>query len=590
MSARPVTLIGIQSAVSSPRDWLDLFRRFFRVAGGFYSANWWARGFLASLVVLTGAQVAVQVALNLWTEHLFDAFGTKSMNGFLLLAGAFGLIIVANFAVTTSHLRVRRKLQIGWRQWLTHRLAGEWMASGRHYRMAYMLGDHDNPDGRLSEDIRIATEAAMDLGHSLVYCIMLLASFIHILWTLSGSVGLAVGAIEIVVPGHLVWIALAYAGIGGAIALLLGPRLVTTAEARQTYEANFRFGLVHARENSAVIALVHGEAGERRRFRGLLQDVVEAWERQTSALFRFFMFSSIWSVLSPVFPILIAAPRYIAGTITLGVLMQIAQAFQQTIGALSWPINNLSRAAEWRASAERILGLRAGIDSTKNSDWCVDCGRIEVTGNPEPELRLDAVTIMNPTGETIVEGLTASVAPGEQIWLRADPPAAAALIKALAGLWTAGQGRIKLPSDGPLYFMPQRPYLPVASLRDVVTYPAMTGGERDPEIRACLGRVGLPQLADKLEGIEHWTEALSLGEQQRLGFARLLFHRPKWIIMEEPADALNAAGEREMMRLLRTEFAAAALVAAGDSAPADIAWKQIAVSAMPRAKAIAVTN
>lgn len=590
MSVDRSTPVAPGSVASPPRDWLDLFRRFFHIAGGFWgAANWPGRGLIAGLVVLTAAQVTVQVALNLWTEQLFDAFGTKSMNGFLLLAGAFGLIVAANLAVTTSHLRVRRKLQISWRQWLTRRLAGEWMASGRHYRMAYMPGDHDNPDGRISEDVRIATEAAVDLGHSLLYCVMLLASFIHILWSLSGPASFSVGGIELDLPGHLVWIALAYATVGVAVALLLGPRLVTTAEARQTYEANFRFGLVHARENSAAIALVHGEVGERRRFRGLLQDVVAAWQRQTEALFRFFIFSSSWSVLSPVFPILIAAPRYIAGTITLGVLMQIAQAFQQTIGALSWPIDNLSRAAEWRASVERILGLQAGIDGAKETDWCADCARIDMTGSPVPRLGFHAVTIVNPAGEAVIDGLTVEIAPGERIWLSGEPPAASAVIKALAGLWTSGRGRIELPSDGPLYFMPQKPYLPLALLREVVTYPAVTGGELDQEIRAYLRRVGLVHLAEKLHDTEVWEETLSLGEQQRLGFARLLFHRPHWIILEEPADALSAAGEREMMRLLRAEFPAAALVVAGESAPAGIDWERIVLSAAPHARA-AATN
>ncbi len=568
------------SGVLPPHGWLDLFRHFFRMAGGFWGgANWLARGLVAALVVLTAAQVTVQVALNLWIEKLFDAFGTKSMSGFMLLAGVFALILVVNLGVTTSHLQMRRKLQIRWRKWMTHRLAGEWMSSGRHYRMAYIPGDHDNPDGRISEDVRIACEAAIDLGHSLLYCLMLLASFIHILWSLSGRLSFAVGDVELDIPGHLVWVALAYSALGVSIALLLGPPLVTTAEARQTYEANFRFELVHARENSSAIALVRGEAGERRRFEGLLQDAIQAWNRQTAALFRFTLFSSSWSVLSPIFPVLIAAPRYIAGTITLGVLMQIAQAFQQTISALTWPIDNLSHAAEWRASVERILGLRAGIERAKQADWCVDCGRIGISGAANRTLAFHNVTIVNPAGEVTVEGLNLKVTRGQQVWLCGEPSATTALIKVLAGLWTSGRGRIELPNDGPLYFMPQRPYLPQAPLREVVTYPAVFGEEKDTPIRVCLSRVGLGHLAGRLQDAEIWETTLSLGEQQRLGFARLLFHRPNWIILEEPVDALSAAGEREIMRLLQAEFSDATLIIVGDTAPAGIDWKRIPLPA-----------
>ena len=452
--------------------------------------------------------------------------------------------------------------------------------------MAYMSGDHDNPDGRISEDIRIATEAAVDLGHSLLYDLMLVTSFIHILWTLSGDLHVSVDGIKIDVPGHLVWAALVYAAVGVGIALLLGPRLVATAEARQTYEANFRFGLVHARENSPAIALVHGESAERRRFGELLKDAVEAWSRQTMALFRFYVFSSSWSVLSPVFPVLIAAPRYIAGTITLGVLMQIAQAFQQAIAGLTWPIDNLSHAAEWRASVERILGLQDGIDRAKQVDWCPDCTKIGVFGAAAPLLAFHEVTIVNPAGETTVNGLTLKIMPGERIWLCGEPSATNAVVKTLAGLWTSGRGWIELPSEGPLYFMPQRPFLPLAPLREVVTYPAAFGEEENDRIAACLRRAGLDGFAERLADAEAWSETLSLGDQQQIGFARLLFHHPRWIVLEEPVDALSAAGEREMIQLLKSEFSDATLIIVGDSAPAGIDWKKVVLPTMSSATSV----
>lgn len=588
MNDNPAARLADRPSALPPQGWINLFRHFWRLAGGFWrEATWLARGLTAALVALTAGQVMVQVALNLWTERLFDAFGTKSMSGFLLLAGAFAGILLANLAVTTSHLRVRRKLQVSWRQWLTRRISGAWMSSGHHYRMAYMPGDHDNPDGRISEDIRIATEAAVDLAHSLLYSLILVTSFIHILWTLSGRITFSVADVDVSISGHLVWVALAYATVGVSVALLLGPRLVATAEARQTYEANFRFGLVHARENSSTIALVHGENAERRRFGGLLQDAVDAWARQTGALFRFFIFSSSWTVLSPVFPVLIAAPRYIAGTITLGVLMQIAQAFQQTIAGLTWPIDNLSHAADWRASVERILGLQDGIERANQVDWCPDCTRIGVFGARAPLLAFHEVTIVNPAGETTVNGLTMKILPGERIWLCGEPPMTNAIIKTLAGLWTSGRGWIELPNTGPLYFMPQRPYLPLAPIRDLVIYPTDCGEEHDERIAACLRRVGLDDLAERLYETQAWGTMLSLGDQQRIGFARLLFHHPLWIILEEPVDALSAAGEREMMQLLTAEFAESTLIIVGDSAPSGIEWKKMALPAMSGASSVA---
>ena len=210
------------------------------------------------------------------------------------------------------------------------------MADGRHYLVTHMPGEHDNPDGRIAEDIRISSELAIDLSHSLFYCVLLLISFTQILWRLSGEPWVEIFGLRLYMPGHLVWIAVVYAAVGTSVALLLGRPLVKAANNRQSQEANFRFGLVHARESGLAIALVHGESDERRRLGGLFGAAARAFDRQTEALAHLYYFASAWSVLSQVFPVLVAAPRYIGGSISLGVLMQTAQGFQQMIAALSW--------------------------------------------------------------------------------------------------------------------------------------------------------------------------------------------------------------------------------------------------------------
>jgi putative ATP-binding cassette transporter len=355
----------LPAAVAPARGWWSFFRRFFRVAGAYWNSErkWFVRGLTALLVVLTVCQVAVQIVINVWTERLYDALVRQSMPTFMALVGVLALVVGANVAAVTAHLRIKRHLQIAWREWFTRRISSQWMDAGRHYQVTYMPGEHSNPDGRIAEDVRISVEFTVDLGHSLFYCALLLVSFASILWSLSGAPEIAVGDLNLYIPGHLVWAALSYAVIGGTVALLLGRPLVRAVDRRQTQEANFRFGLVRARENSLPIALLHGEADERRQLSTLFKDVIEAWNRQTTALANVFMFTSSWSVLLQVVPVLIAAPRFMAGTITLGVLMQIAQAFQQTVGALSWPVDNLSPVAEWRASVERVLGLDDALRS-----------------------------------------------------------------------------------------------------------------------------------------------------------------------------------------------------------------------------------
>jgi len=553
------------------RSWRDFFGKFLRLAGPYWNseAKWRVRGLTALLVALTVAQVAVPVALNLWSEHLFDALAGRAMDRFLRLLGVLAVIIAANVVVLTMHLRVRRRLQIDWRDWLTRRLGGEWMAGGRHYRLTHIPGEHDNPDGRIAEDARITTEYAIDLAHSLLYCLLLLVSFTQILWSLSGPPQIELWRVHLYIPGHLVWVALVYAAIGTSAALLLGRPLVRATDRRQTFEANFRFGLVHARENSLAIALVQGEADERGYFLGLFRGAVEAWDGQTRALVNIFYYTSSWSVLSQVFPVLVAAPRYIIGAITLGVLMQTAQAFQQMIAALSWPVDNLSKLADWRASVERVLGLHEGVERLEGRIPALPHEMIGVSAGSAPALTLHELSVTDPDGKPILAAFDAEIARGERVLISGDPGAADKVFKAVAGLWPWGRGTVELPRNADVFFLPQKPYLPIGSLRHAIAYPTPREPHGEAEFRAALERVGLSHLIPRLDDVGNWDQLLGMAEEQRLGFARLLLHRPSWIFIQEATDALDPESESDMMRLLQEEFPEATVITIGFHAGLD---------------------
>jgi putative ATP-binding cassette transporter len=259
----------------------------------------------------------------------------------------------------TVHLRAKRRLQVEWRADMTSRILDQWMIPGRDY-LVQRKGGLDNPDGRIAEDVRVATETAIDLGHSLFYCVLLLLSFTQILWGLSGTIALDIGGSSFALPGYLVWIAILYAGVGAAVAAWLGQPLTRAANLRHAKEADFRFGLASVRESGSTIPLQSIDSSRpkvERQFDGLMG----AWAHQTRALAHLISFSSGWSVLSQAAPILVAAPRYIAGTITLGVLMQISQAFMQMTQALAWPIENMQRLAEARASFTRVTQLHGSL-------------------------------------------------------------------------------------------------------------------------------------------------------------------------------------------------------------------------------------
>ncbi|OAN44680.1 ABC transporter [Paramagnetospirillum marisnigri] len=543
----------------------SFLRRFAALAGPYWNSNekWTVRGLAALLLLLTVCQVVIPILINLWSASLFDALEQKSLERFFTQIIQIGFILLASMTVTATHLKVKRRIQLGWRRWLTRRLQDNWMATGHHYQLLHMPGDHDNPDGRIAEDIRNTTEAALDLAHSLVYCGLLLGSFIQILWTLSGELSITIADVEIPIPGHMVWVALIYASAASSLALLVGRPLVRATDKRQTAEANFRFGLVRARENSEAIALLHGEVGERRRFSELFRGIEGAWNRQTRGLTRLFIFTSGYSVFSTAFPILIAAPRYIAGITTLGQLMQTAQAFQQLSQALSWPVDNMQRVAEWRASVERVLALHEALAALKEDTSRPDAHTIVVQKSTMPTLCFHDLTIANADGAVVLQGFSAEIDPGEHVLVGGDPGAAVKLFKVVAGLWPWGKGTVGLPCDATLFFMPQRPYMPIGTLRGVLAYPSATECFADEALGAALEQVGLGHLTERLGQSDAWEQILTAGEQQRLGFARLLLHRPKWVFLQEATDAMDPEGERRMMQLLLDEFPAATVITVG---------------------------
>lgn len=325
-----------------------------------------------TLVVLTLAQVSIPVMLNHWSQQIFDALEQRDIDNVIRQIGAVLLIIGANVVVMASHLWTKRRLQVAWRADLTDRLLDHWTVHGRDYQLGRRHPLLDNPDGRIAEDVRIATESSIDLAHSLFYCVMLLVSFSQILWVLSGPPEVSVGDWTLTLPGHLVWIALLYAGAGAFIAMRLGRPLTHAAHYRQNKEADFRFALGRSREEAPTHAIGTVDAPRRAKTGGLFGAAINAWHRQTIAIMQLVMFSSTWSVLSQAVPIMVAAPRYLAGAITLGALMQTAQAFQQMVNALSWPIDNLQRLAECRASFGRVARLHAVLVELADDDTRTD--------------------------------------------------------------------------------------------------------------------------------------------------------------------------------------------------------------------------
>lgn len=504
----------------------------------------------ALLVGLTILQIVMAVLVNKWNAALFDAIEQHSMAGLIVQIVFLMLIMVASIVITVLHLSVKRGLMIDWRTWVTERVTARWMEDGRHYLVSHMPGEHDNPDERIAEDCRIATESAISLGHSLFYSCLSLISFTQILWSLSGVVTVDL-IYKFDVHGHLVWIAIIYAGLASWLGWLVGIPLTKATNANQTAEANYRSGLIDARENSQAIALIKAEGFEIERFRKLFSRIREVWTQQTGAWQYILAFSSGYGLLSMAFPVLVSSPMYISGAITLGALMQSAQAFQEMASALSWPVNNLAGIAMWRASVERVLSLLNALDAVDEETAKPEHHLIVIEQTNKPVLGFHNLSISKLNGPVLASGINMKIQQGEHVLITGNTFTGAKLFRAIAQLRPWGTGKIELPSNDNLFFMPPRPHLPANfTLREAICYPKTGSCYSDEELRQTLQAVDLGHLIEQLDSIDIWTHSLSREEQQRLGMVRLLLNKPYWIFLQEALDSLDAESEEKMIGLI----------------------------------------
>lgn len=539
----------------------QFFIEFLRLTKQFWCSNrkLKIRSAVLLLAVLTVLQMIMAVLMTQWSAGLFNALEQHSMSGLMTQVGLLAILLVADMVLTGSHLVTKRNLQFYWRDWITEHVFSYWMKAGRHYLISHLPGEHDNPDGRIAEDCRVAAESAVVLGHSLFYSILLLIGFTQVLWSRSGVVTLDLGFTHIPIYGHLVWIAIIYSALASWLGWLVSRPLTGATNARQSAEANFRASLLEAQENSQAIALIHAESCERYQFRELFRKLGVVWDAQTMAWRNITMFGSGYSVLSVAFPILISAPRYILGKITLGTLMQSAQAFQHMTGALSWPVNSAGAIAEWRASVERILSLLQALENVDNELAKPD-HLIQVKNSDRPVLAFRDLSIIKYDGQVLAQDINMEIGKGERVLITGNTFTGAKLFRAIAGIRPWGSGVIELPSQGRLFFMPPRPYLPTGILRDAICYPSSRRVFTQEQIEQALRLAGLENLIDQLDQSGNWANILARAEQQRLGMVRLLLNRPQWIFLQEAFDSLEPQDEERMLRLICDQLPDATLL------------------------------
>lgn len=514
-----------------------------------------AWGLLAIIIALVLVMVYINVLLNDWNRNLYDSLQNKNFTAFRQLLWQFTYLAFSFIIVATARIYLTQALQIRWRTWMTGKYMANWLRHHAYYRMEQ---NHvaDNPDQRMAEDLQALSSSTIGLVLGFISSAVTLMSFAGILWAISGPMSFVILQREWVIPGYMLWFAIAYAGLGSWMTWWIGKPLVVQNFNQQRFEANFRFGLIRVREYAEAIALYRGEQRERGELTSHFENIRQNWWAIMNTTKRLNIAVNFYGQVANIFPILVAAPRYFSGAISLGVLMQISSAFGQVQDALSWFINAFTTLADWKASVNRLAGFNLVVQRMQQQ-----AVGITVERNNAGAIEFERLDMALPDGRALIGDVNGTIEPGQRILISGPSGCGkSTLLRAVAGIWPYGGGTIRTPQEATLMFVPQTSYLPIGTLRSALAYPAGERDYTDQQLWHYLDLCRLPQLRDQLDVAANWAKRLSPGEQQRLAFARVFLTRPQVVFLDEASSAMDGETEEVLYGLLQEELPKATIV------------------------------
>lgn len=503
--------------------------------------RWLSGAMIIGVFFLCIGHIYMAVLFNDWQKYFFNAMQNRDIDAWLHQLVYYVLIKVPLVIIEVYKEYLCKSMQIRWRRWLSERYIENWIEGKAYWQLEQTTSKADNPDQRIAEDLRLFVDNTIELIFGMVEAVLQFCSFAIILWTVSGVLYI----FDMEIYGYLLWAVIIYAAFGSRITHFIGQALRKYERKQQQYEADYRFSLVRMRENAKEIAVYSGEKQEKNQLSVYFCKITENWWKLIRQQKSINWFTKAYEEVAFVVPYLLLATRYFSGAIPLGVLIQSVAAFHKVRHALFWFIEAYKKIAIWGATVDRLIMFTEALAEAKINNSLV--GFKSLKGPAEEGIVLENFSAWLPDNTMLVRDFSLHISPGNHTLIYGPSGAGkSTLFQAINGLWPYCSGTLILPKEESIMFLPQKPYMPITSLRQVLLYPGNSKEYSDSTIREVMQECNLAHLVNKLDDKCHWGQQLSLGEQQCIAIVRAIFQQPQWLFLDEATSALDQVTEMKL--------------------------------------------